>query len=150
MPAPVINFYSVGDEFGEFSNFAHFPIRLKGRTWPTTEHYFQAQKFAGTDDAHAEAIRKAGSPMIAARMGRDRKKKLRRDWESVKVSVMREALLAKFEQHPQLRELLLSTADAKLVEHTERDDYWGDGGNGSGRNMLGQLLMEVRRRLRGA
>ena len=88
--------------------------------------------------------------MIAARMGRDRKKKLRRDWESVKVSVMREALLAKFEQHPQLRELLLSTADAKLVEHTERDDYWGDGGNGSGRNMLGQLLMEVRRRLRGA
>ena len=88
--------------------------------------------------------------MIAARMGRDRKKKLRRDWESVKVSVMREALLAKFEQHPQLRELLLSTADAKLVEHTERDDYWGDGGNGSGRNMLGQLLMEVRRRLGGA
>ena len=150
MPAPVIKFYSTGDEFGEFSNFAHFPIRLKGRTWPTTEHYFQAQKFAGTDDAHAEAIRKAGSPMIAARMGRDRKKKLRRDWESVKVSVMREALLAKFEQHPQLRELLLSTADAKLVEHTERDDYWGDGGNGSGRNMLGQLLMEVRRRLGGA
>jgi N-glycosidase YbiA len=150
MPAPVIKFYSTGDAFGEFSNFAHFPIRLKGRTWPTTEHYFQAQKFVGTDDAHAEAIRKAGSPMIAARMGRDRKKKLRRDWESVKVSVMREALLAKFEQHPELRELLLSTADAKLVEHTERDDYWGDGGNGSGRNMLGQLLMEVRRRLGGA
>jgi ribA/ribD-fused uncharacterized protein len=150
MPAPVIRFYSTGDEFGEFSNFAHFPIRLKGRTWPTTEHYFQAQKFAGTDDAHAEAIRKAGSPMLAARMGRDRKKKLRRDWESVKVSVMREALLAKFEQHPQLRDLLLSTADAKLVEQTERDDYWGDGGNGSGRNMLGQLLMGVRRRLGGA
>ena len=147
MPPPVIKFYSVGDEYGEFSNFAPFPIRLKNRTWPTTEHYFQAQKFAGTDDAHAEAIRKAGSPMIAARMGRDRKKKLRRDWESVKVSVMREALLAKFEQHPQLRDLLLSTADAKLVEHTERDDYWGDGGDGSGRNMLGQLLMELRRTL---
>jgi len=42
MPAPVIKFYSTGDEYGEFSNFAHFPIRLKGRTWPTTEHYFQA------------------------------------------------------------------------------------------------------------
>jgi ribA/ribD-fused uncharacterized protein len=147
MAVPVIEFYSTGDEFGEFSNFAGFPIRLKNRTWPTTEHYFQAQKFAGTDDQHAEAIRKAGSPMIAARMGRDRKKKLRRDWESVKVSVMREALIAKFEQHAQPRDLLLSTADAKLVEHTERDDYWGDGGDGSGRNMLGQLLMEVRRRL---
>ena len=150
MAAPVIKFYSTGEEFGEFSNFAAFPIRLGNRTWPTTEHYFQAQKFSGTDEGHAEAIRKAGSPMMAARMGRDRKKKLRRDWESVKVSVMREALVAKFEQHPQLRDLLLSTGDAKLVEHTERDDYWGDGGDGSGRNMLGQLLMEVRRRLGGA
>lgn len=149
MTPPVIKFYSTADEFGEFSNFAPFPIRLKNRTWPTTEHYFQAQKFAGTDDPHADAIRKAGSPMIAARMGRDRKKKLRRDWESVKVSVMRDALAAKFDQHPQLRDLLLSTADAKLVEHTERDDYWGDGGDGSGRNVLGQLLMELRRRLRG-
>ena len=145
-----ILFYRVSEPYGAFTNFSPHPFELKGKVWPTSEHYFQAQKFAGTDDAHAEAIRKAGSPMIAARMGRDRKKKLRRDWESVKVSVMREALLAKFEQHPQLRELLLSTADAKLVEHTERDDYWGDGGNGSGRNMLGQLLMEVRRRLGGA
>jgi len=42
MPAPVIKFYSTGDEYGEFSNFANFPIRLKERTWPTTEHYFQA------------------------------------------------------------------------------------------------------------
>jgi ribA/ribD-fused uncharacterized protein len=148
MPTPPIKFYSTADEYGEFSNFAPFPIRLKNRTWPTTEHYFQAQKFAGTDDPHADAIRQAGSPMIAARMGRDRKKKLRRDWESVKVSVMREALAAKFDQHLQLRDLLLSTGDAKLVEHTDHDDYWGDGGDGSGRNMLGQLLMEIRRRLR--
>ena len=147
--AAVIRFYSVGDAFGEFSNFAAFAIRLKKRVWPTTEHYFQAQKFVGTDDGHAEAIRRATSPMMAARMGRDRKKRLRRDWESVKVGVMREALVAKFEQHAELRELLLSTGDAKLVEHTERDDYWGDGGDGSGRNMLGQLLMEVRRRMAG-
>ena len=148
MPDSVINFYRTNEPFGEFSNFAPFPIRLKGKTWRTTEHYFQAQKFAGTDDAHAEAIRKANSPMLAARMGRDRKKKLRRDWESAKVSTMREAVRAKFEQHEQLRELLLSTGDAKLVEHTENDDYWGDGGDGSGRNMLGQILMDVRRELR--
>jgi ribA/ribD-fused uncharacterized protein len=147
MPADVIKFYSTADEFGEFSNFAPSPIRLKGRVWPTVEHYFQAQKFAGTDEPHADVIRRAGSPMMAARMGRDRKKKLRRDWESVKVSVMREAVLAKFEQHDELRALLLSTGNARLVEHTERDDYWGDGGDGSGRNMLGQILMEVRRRL---
>ena len=39
----VINFYSTGDEFGEFSNFAAFPITLDGMSWPTSEHYFQAQ-----------------------------------------------------------------------------------------------------------
>ena len=42
---PTINFYSVNDEYGEFSNFAAFPIKLKGKHWPTSEHYFQAQKF---------------------------------------------------------------------------------------------------------
>src|SRR5690349_10550867 len=102
-----INFYSTADEFGEFSNFAGYPISLKGKVWPTSEHYFQAQKFAGEPDE--DEIRKANSPMIAARMGRDRKRPLRRDWESVKVAIMREAVLAKFTQHAELRELLLST-----------------------------------------
>ncbi|TWT38785.1 Swarming motility protein YbiA [Blastopirellula retiformator] len=93
----------------------------------------------------AEPIRKANSPMIAARMGRGRKRTLRRDWESAKVNVMREALLAKFRQHDDLRALLLGTGEAKIIEHTERDDYWGDG---RGKNMLGRLLMEVRAKLR--
>src|SRR4051794_12170254 len=86
----VINFYSVEDEHGCFSNFAPYPIRLGGNIWPTSEHYFQAQKFE--DAGQREAVRKAKSPMLAARMGRDRKNKLRRDWESVKVSVMTEAV----------------------------------------------------------
>jgi ribA/ribD-fused uncharacterized protein len=86
--------------------------------------------------------------MQAARLGRDRKQKLRRDWESVKVGVMRVAVVAKFIQHEELRTLLLGTGDAKLVEHTENDSYWGDGGDGSGKNMLGRILMEVREQLR--
>jgi hypothetical protein len=137
-----IHFYSTTDEHGYMSNFADAPIRLKGRLWPTSEHYSQAQKFAGKPD-EAE-IRSARTPMIAARMGRDRSRPLRRDWESVKDSVMRDAVLAKFRQHADLRASLLSTGDALLVEHTENDDYWGDGGDGSGRNMLGRILMEVR------
>ncbi len=144
----IINFYGVHDEYGEFSNFAPFPIRLDGKLWPTSEHYFQAQKFE--DEQHREAIRKANSPMIAARMGRDRKKKLRRDWESAKVGVMTIAVRAKFTQHDVLRKLLSGTGDAKIVEHTENDSYWGDGGDGSGRNMLGQVLMRVRTELQQA
>ncbi len=82
--------------------------------------------------------------MIAARMGRDRSKRLRADWEAVKDGLMREAVRAKFAQHADLREILLATGDAVIVEHTENDAYWGNGGDGSGKNMLGKILMEVR------
>jgi N-glycosidase YbiA len=141
----IVKFYSVSDEFGEFSNFAEYPISIDGQLWPTSEHYFQAQKFQ--DATYRQKIRKANSPMLAAQLGRDRRQKLRRDWESVKVGVMRTAVLAKFSQHEDLCALLLSTGDAKLVEHTENDDYWGDGGDGSGKNMLGRILMQVRESL---
>jgi hypothetical protein len=123
-----------------------YSIVIGKKRWPTSEHYFQAQKFR--DRKNQEDIRKANSPMLAARWGRDRKRKLRRDWESVKVNVMREAVLAKFTQHRDLRELLMSTGDATIVEHTDHDDYWGDGGDGRGKNMLGRILLDVRRALR--
>lgn len=137
-----LHFYSVDDDFGELSNFALFPIRLGSRRWATTEHYFQAQKFKDPKDQ--SAVHAAKTPMIAARLGRDRKRKLRRDWESVKDSVMSAAVDAKFRQHVELRELLLSTGERRLVEHTANDAYWGDGGDGSGRNRLGEILMAVR------
>src|SRR5579871_4375314 len=127
-----ILFYRVNEASGEFSNFAPHPFTLKGKQWPTTEHYFQAQKFAGTE--HEDAIRKLASPMVAARKGRSRELPLRSDWESVKDDIMREALQAKFTQHPKLHALLLGTGDAVLVEHTRNDRYWGDGGDGSGKN----------------
>jgi N-glycosidase YbiA len=70
--------------------------------------------------------------MVAAWMGRSRKWPPRKDWESVKDSIMHEAVRAKFTQHADLREVLLATGDATIVEHTENDAYWGDGGDGSG------------------
>lgn len=141
-----ISFYRTTDDYGEFSNFSPHPIHVDGALWPTSEHYFQAQKFH--DAGYRERIRRAHSPMDAAMLGRDRRQKLRTDWESVKVGIMRAALRAKFTQHADLAALPLSTGGAKLVEHTTNDSYWGDGGDGRGRNMLGQLLMQVRDELR--
>ena len=86
--------------------------------------------------------------MIAARLGRSRNAAIRADWEVVKVSVMADAVRAKFTQHENLREILLSTGDATIVEHTANDLYWGDGGDGTGKNMLGQVLMQIREELR--
>ena len=144
----VIHFYSTTGEYGAFSNFSRHTVFLKGKCWPTSEHYFQAQKFAGT--AHEEAVRQCKKPSEAANLGRSRKLPLRRDWESVKDQVMLDAVRAKFTQHDVLKDLLLSTGDATLVEHTDRDSYWGDGGDGSGKNMLGQILVRVREELRAA
>ena len=92
----VIRFYRVNEDYGCFSNFAPHPITLKGKEWPTSEHYFQAQKFVGTE--HEEAIRLAKSPTIAARMGRSWERPLRPDWEEVKDDVMREAAAALLER----------------------------------------------------
>jgi hypothetical protein len=146
--AGVINFYRTGDDYGSFSNFAPYPIEVGGKVWPTAEHYFQAQKFAGTE--HEERMRLERSPMVVARMGRDRDKPLRLDWEAVKDDIMRKAVIAKFTQHAEIRAQLLDTGDAKIVEHTANDSYWGDSGDGSGRNMLGLILMEVREQIRRA
>lgn len=137
-----IYFSGLRAEYGYLSNFWPAPITLNGVVWPTSEHYFQAQKFAGT--AHEEAIRQTPSPMIAARMGRSRARPLRPDWDYVKEQIMFEALRAKFGQHADLAALLRATGGALLIERSARDAYWADGGDGHGLNRLGALLMRVR------
>ena len=62
--------------------------------------------------------------------------------------VMKDALKYKFIQNSNLRQMLLQTGDSTIVEHTSHDSYWGDGGDGSGKNVLGLLLMELRNELR--
>jgi ribA/ribD-fused uncharacterized protein len=134
------------DPYGVFSNFSPHGVEMDGEWWPTTEHWFQAQKFAGT--MHAEAVRRARTPKDAADIGRDRSRPLRADWERVKDDVMRRAVLRKFETHRKLRELLLATGDEAIVENAPGDYYWGCGADGSGRNMLGKILVETRAILR--
>jgi len=141
-----IRFYSANGPYGCFSNFSAYPIVIDGVTYPTTEHYFQSQKFA--DETIRRKVRTARTPMEAARLGRDRNHPLRKGWESMKDEVMLRALRAKAEQHEEFREVLLSTGQAVIIEHTENDSYWGDGGDGSGKNRLGKLLMKVREEYR--
>lgn len=141
-----IYFYSTKDEYGAFSNFSRHPFELDGLMWPTSEHYFQAQKFL--DQAYREKIRTTPSPMIAARLGRSRKLPIRPDWEEIKNQAMYHAVLAKFKAHPDLRCLLLSTRQEEIIERTTRDYHWGCGANGTGRNILGKILMRVRDELR--
>ena len=141
-----IGFYTTRGPYGVFSNFSPHAFQAKGERWPTSEHYFQAMKFEGTE--HVDAVRNAPSPKEAARRGRQRTRPLRPDWEDVKDDVMRAALDAKFSSHPDLAEILLATCSAEIIEETRRDYYWGCGTKRTGRNMLGKLLVELREQLR--
>jgi ribA/ribD-fused uncharacterized protein len=141
-----IKFYKINDEYGYFSNFAPYPIFIDGFMWLTVEHYFQANKFDNFEIR--DRIRLLKSPMMAAKEGRSKKNPLRDDWEQTKDELMKKALLFKFLQHHQLKIELLNTRDAVLIEHTSNDKYWADGGDGSGSNRLGQLLMNVREEIR--
>lgn len=61
---------------------------------------------------------------------------------------MYKGLVEKFTKHEALKQKLLGTGDRKIVEHTDRDKYWADGGGGGkGKNRLGELLMKVRKEI---
>lgn len=141
-----IYFYSTRGPHGCFSNFAPHGVAIDGAYWPTVEHYFQAQKFAGTP--LEEQIRHARTPREAKRLGRQRTAPQRQDWEEIKDDLMRRAVLVKFETHAQLRAELLATGDEELAEASPNDYYWGIDTAGTGKNMLGTILMEVRATLR--
>jgi ribA/ribD-fused uncharacterized protein len=164
----VIHFYSADGANGIFSNFYKAPVKYNGKVYPTSEHAYQAAKFdypgaSEVNKRYVEAIRLEPSPAKIFFMGRQKKigglpwrvelskkielykeAKVRPDWERQKLPIMKEIVRAKFTQHLKLQDDLLRTKDAVLVEHTSRDKYWGDGGNGSGANHLGKLLMELR------
>ncbi len=141
-----IYFYSSKTAYSEFSNFSRHGFKLKGKYWPTVEHYFQAQKFP--NNPLEERIRTASRPTEAKKLGRSRSVRLRPDWEKVKDNIMREAVMAKFSTHDDLKKLLLDTGDEELVENAPMDSYWGCGKTGKGKNMLGKILMETREILR--
>lgn len=107
----------------------------------------QALKFEDKD--HQEKVRVSKSPADAKALGQSRTVPLRADWDTARDKVMIEALYAKFTQHKDIGEMLKKTHPRLLVEHTKNDSYWGDGGDGSGRNRLGYCLMHVRGQLLG-
>ena len=131
------------DDYDFLSNFHFSPIEVDGRVYPTVEHAFQAAKTF--DQTQRQAIAEAATPGAAKRRGR--RVQLRPDWEQVKVGIMEELVRLKFTTHADLREKLLATGDAELVEGNNWNDrFWGVCG-GLGRNELGQILMRIREEL---
>ena len=146
-----IRFYRADQKpYGAFSNLYRRSIFFDGELFPTAEHAYQAGK--PRKDSVRKWLLSAPTPSLVAMAAHglyiwD----IRADWSKIKFDRMRAVLCAKFTQHADLRALLLSTGNVRLVEWTRVDNpvnrTWGEV-KGKGRNMLGLLLMEVRTELR--
>jgi N-glycosidase YbiA len=171
--SPIL-FYTDDPKYPELSNYYQVKKNVMfvydGRSYLTSEHAFQTAKFlyegaSSSSVEYADLVMKASTPnqariFASQKLGGGYKwrtdmndtirkylelgVKLRTDWDSVKDNIMKNILLCKFSQSSHCKRVLLSTCSQKLVEHTARDKYWGDGGDGRGLNRLGLLLMEVR------
>jgi len=139
-----IKFWGPDHEYGIFSNFAESPIVIDGDYYPTVEHYFQAAKAA--DSAQRKYVMESPTPKVAKARGRE--VTLRSDWEREKCSIMMRGLQAKAQQCPEFRAALLSTGEEELIEASPFVYYWGEGRDHSGRNMLGELLVDVRQMIK--
>lgn len=142
-----IRFYRANEKpFGAFSNLYPRPVEFEGRVYPTSEHAYQAGK--ARKPAVREWILNAPTPALAAMAAHGLYVwDVMPDWAQTKFDRMRAVLRAKFDQHADLRELLLSTGDARLVEvgtvNNAVNRLWGEV-DGKGENMLGVMLMELR------
>jgi ribA/ribD-fused uncharacterized protein len=151
-PAPTeeIKFYRANEKpYGAFSNLYKRPVEFEGKTYPTAEHAYQAGKAA--KPAVRDWILSAPTPALAAMAAHglyiwD----VVPDWASIKFARMRKVLRAKFSQHEDLAKLLIETNDRRLVEagtvNNAVNRLWGEVA-GSGQNMLGVMLMELRKDL---
>lgn len=131
------------------SNFFEKDFEWRGMSWRSGEHAYQASKACDEDNASMLCVKMARSPGVAKKLGR--LINVRTDWEEIKYDVMRSVVRAKFSD-TELARKLIATGKEELVE----GNYWGDktwgcvleNGEWEGRNMLGNILMEVRDELR--
>lgn len=146
-----IRFYRANEKpFGVFSNLYRRPVEFEGVVYPTSEHAYQAGK--PRKDSVRDWLLAAPSPALLAMAAHGLYVwDIHPDWAKTKFQRMKKILLAKFTQNEDLKVLLLSTGDSRLVESATVDNavnrLWGEV-NGKGQNKLGELLMEVRQEIR--
>ncbi|MBN1802376.1 MAG: NADAR family protein [Candidatus Lokiarchaeota archaeon] len=132
-------------KFRFLSNFYSSPFSIRGIEYKTVEHWFQSQK--STKSEEQTHVINASTPGEAKKRGRQ--VNLRTDWNETRLSIMEEGLRAKFNQNPNIRELLIKTGDQELQEGNRwGDTFWGINlRTGKGQNHLGKLLEKIRKEL---
>ena len=127
-------------EYRWLSNFWPCLVTYDGITFNSSEAAYQASK------TESPELRKEFENISAgeAKLKGQSLAAIRPDWDEVKPRVMYKVCKSKFDQNPELREKLIETGEAELIEGNDwGDTYWGVC-NGEGENMLGKILMRLR------
>ena len=147
---------------GPFSNWRAAKFTLDGIVYAHVEQYYMAQKAKYFNDFESyDNIMKTNDPKIVKRFGRNEHIKGfdLNVWSEVKYAIMLRGNLEKYRQNPRFAKMLLKTGDRILVECNPNDLEWSCGLNMEdteiknpllwpGKNLLGFVLMEVRKELR--
>ncbi len=152
----------------EFGNYFPMGVEIDGHAYATAEHAYQARKFLwskGLTGENAEIAQRVFNKILRADTADDartiaenHKKFADKNWmekcdgssEEKNILEMRKIVKDKFTRHEGLRDKLLATKDADLIEDSPYDSFWGikqvDGK--PGKNWLGKILKEVRDELK--
>jgi len=142
----------IANKYQIFDTFAPTPITIitagEEDTFPTLEHYYQAIKFRNSDHDWYTQVRDAPTPAKAREMGSDKSHTMDSTFPSNRVYIMKRGLEKKFYPNKELKALLLSTGDTKLIQASPVNSFWGEGAEKKGENHLGKLLMTLRSEIR--
>lgn len=153
-----ITITKVKEESGWLSCMSAYPVKYKGVQYKTCEALFQALRFKNHPEIQEEIINQQ-SPMGAKMKARKNRSLLNREdkWDEAPsdIPLMEKCLKLKLKQHPELKDKLIATGDAKIIEDCSTHDresarFWGavkKDGKWVGENVFGKLWMEIREEL---
>lgn len=134
-----INFYE--GPYYLLSNFSAHQVVFEGETWMTSEHAYQASKYQNKE--MREKVKNAPSAYLSREYGQAKEGKIE-NWDEMKVEVMKNIMREKALQHKDVMDALLSTGESVIIKNHPEDYYWGTGLNGTGKNVMGIIWMELR------
>ncbi len=148
-PRKILLFYRSSGDYGYLSNLYKRDVKFENRIFRSSEDAYQFGK--PLDCMTAEWLISAPKPHLCAMAAHGLLAfDITPDWQKIKVPRMLDVLRAKFTQHEDLKQKLIDTGDAVLIEDSKTDAFWGIGKKRNGKNMLGILLMQVREELNNA
>lgn len=153
-------FHKPEEPYGYLSNWYKSPFELDGQHFSSAEQYIMYRKcMIFGDELSAKAVLRSEDPAAQQDIGRKASGYIGSVWAGMRQTVAFRALMGKFAQNAELKQKLLDTGDAYLVECAGSDRIWAcgirlndnkrfDAENWKGDNILGFTLMEVRNVLR--